>query len=108
MAPIVEAQMAIEERKSRGLHGGMNFTFGNPARAANPSLPTERRQLSLRFVVIERHHLFQRCKRTVCGLGREVVDLRRSGEYGALRVEAIELHLQAVGAGEIVFDDKAR
>ena len=111
VAPIVEAQMAIEERKSRGLHGGMNFTFGNPARAANPGL------------------LFNGAKTVVVALRRyrapsptpavqanslrvrprgEVAAYVRSDEYGALRegLRAIELHLQAAGAKtEIVFDD---
>ena len=89
----------------------MNFTFGNPARAANPSL------------------LFNGAKTVVVALRRyrapspipavqanslrvrprgEVAAYVRSDEYGALRegLRAIELHLQAVGAKtEIVFDD---
>ena len=36
--PILEARQAIEERKARGLHAGMTFTFGNPERATDPSL----------------------------------------------------------------------
>lgn len=35
-APFATARRAIEERKAAGLHGGMHFTYGNPARATDP------------------------------------------------------------------------
>ena len=35
--PFVRARQAIEERKAAGLHGGMAFTFKNPARSTDPS-----------------------------------------------------------------------
>ncbi len=34
--PLVEARMAIEERKAAGLHGGMWFTYGRPERSTDP------------------------------------------------------------------------
>ena len=34
--PFEEARSAIEARRTAGLHGGMHFTFGNPARATDP------------------------------------------------------------------------
>jgi epoxyqueuosine reductase len=35
-APFDEARIRIEERKAAGLHGGMAFTYGKPARSADP------------------------------------------------------------------------
>ena len=35
--PLIEARLAIEDRKRRGLHAGMHFTYGNPERATDPS-----------------------------------------------------------------------
>lgn len=34
--PFDEARTRIEERKERGLHGGMHFTYGRPARSTDP------------------------------------------------------------------------
>jgi epoxyqueuosine reductase len=35
--PFVDARHALEERKKRGLDGGMQFTYRNPARSTDPS-----------------------------------------------------------------------
>ncbi|MCD9622437.1 tRNA epoxyqueuosine(34) reductase QueG [Rhabdothermincola salaria] len=35
--PLVEARAAIEERRRVGLHGGMQFTYRNPARSTEPA-----------------------------------------------------------------------
>ena len=35
--PFDRARRTLEERKAAGLHGGMHFTYGNPARATDPS-----------------------------------------------------------------------
>jgi epoxyqueuosine reductase len=39
--PFPEARRAVEERKASGLHGGLRFTYADPARACDPraSLP---------------------------------------------------------------------
>lgn len=34
--PFGEARVALEERKDAGLHGGMKFTYRNPARSTDP------------------------------------------------------------------------
>src|SRR5438128_4559635 len=34
--PFGATRRHLEERKAAGLHGGMHFTFGNPARATDP------------------------------------------------------------------------
>lgn len=43
-APLAEAQAVIESRRRAGLHGGMAFTFRNPARSCDPrrTLPSAR------------------------------------------------------------------
>ena len=35
-SPFTTARSVIEERKERGLHGGMHFTYGRPARSTEP------------------------------------------------------------------------
>ena len=35
-APLAEARVALEERRAAGLHGGMQFTYRNPARSTEP------------------------------------------------------------------------
>jgi epoxyqueuosine reductase len=35
--PFVDTRTALEERKAAGLHGGMHFTYGDPARATDPA-----------------------------------------------------------------------
>jgi epoxyqueuosine reductase len=42
--PLVRARQALEDRRSAGLHGGMAFTYRNPARSTTPSrtLPSAR------------------------------------------------------------------
>src|SRR5438309_248203 len=34
--PFERARVALEERKRDGLHGGMHFTYGDPARSTDP------------------------------------------------------------------------
>ena len=36
-APMTRARRVIEQRKAAGLHGGMQFTYRNPARSTEPS-----------------------------------------------------------------------
>ena len=36
-APFEETRVALEQRRERGLHGGMAFTYRNPARSTDPS-----------------------------------------------------------------------
>lgn len=35
--PFTEARVALDERRGEGLHGGMQFTYRNPARATEPA-----------------------------------------------------------------------
>ncbi len=43
-SPFEDTRRHLEERKAAGLHGGMHFTYGNPARSTDParSLPGAR------------------------------------------------------------------
>jgi epoxyqueuosine reductase len=36
-APFVDTRRHLEERKAAGLHGGMHFTYGDPARSTDPA-----------------------------------------------------------------------
>ncbi|HUS62092.1 MAG TPA: tRNA epoxyqueuosine(34) reductase QueG [Acidimicrobiales bacterium] len=46
--PFDVARCALEERKAAGLHGGMHFTYGNPARSTDP----ERALVGARSLVV--------------------------------------------------------
>jgi epoxyqueuosine reductase len=46
--PFTEARLALEERKAAGLHGGMKFTYRNPARSTDP----ERTMAGARTLVV--------------------------------------------------------
>src|SRR4030088_1546873 len=35
--PFVDTRRHLEERKAAGLHGGMQFTYRNPARSTDPA-----------------------------------------------------------------------
>src|SRR5436190_22917388 len=35
--PFTATRRLLEERKAAGLHAGMHFTFGNPARSTDPT-----------------------------------------------------------------------
>ena len=35
--PLMDARRDLKDRKQRGLHGGMHFTYGNPERATSPA-----------------------------------------------------------------------
>lgn len=39
--PFEQARHALEERKAAGLHGGMHFTYGDPARSTDPARALE-------------------------------------------------------------------
>lgn len=36
-APFLDVRAILEQRKAAGLHGGMHFTYGDPARATDPA-----------------------------------------------------------------------
>jgi epoxyqueuosine reductase len=112
--PIVEARLAIEERKARGLHAGMTFTYGNADRATDPSQLFEGARSVL--VGIRRYQppsaMTQRMRRASPkqreGATGAVAAYVSSDEYGLLRegLEAIAAHLEASGAqAEVVMDD---
>ena len=112
--PIVEARQAIEDRKARGLHAGMTFTYGNADRATDPSQLFEGAQSVL--VGIRRyqppsamnHQMRQAADKQKARAAGSVAAYVSSDEYGLLRegLEAIAAHLEAFGAqAEVVMDD---
>ena len=109
--PILEARQAIEERKARGLHAGMTFTFGNPERATDPSLLFEGAEsvvVALRRYAPPAAPLNETLEPNQKTPKGTVAAYVRSEEYGSLRkgLEAIAEHLTLLGARtEIVMDD---
>ena len=112
--PIVDARQAIEERKARGLHAGMTFTYGNAERATDPSQLFEGARSVL--VGIRRYQppspMAQQTRQAPHNQRSRAVGsvaaYVSSDEYGLLRegLEAIAAHLETFGAhAEVVMDD---
>lgn len=80
--PFVEALGSIEERKRAGLHAGMQFTYRNPNRSADPrrTLPSARS-----LVVAARSYPAGEPEPSISGRGR-VAWCATDDHYGALRV----------------------
>lgn len=103
--PLVEARAAIEERKARGLHGGMHFTYGRPDRSCDPGriLPEARS-----IVVALRRYDGGEVDLAAghAAVGRYVV----RDEYGQLAsaLEAMSEVLERRGAASVVVMDDNR
>ena len=101
--PLMEARRELEDRKQRGLHGGMHFTYGNPKRATSPADLMEGAQSLV--VALRRYDAPSDVTRP--GFGSIAHYVARD-EYGQLRsgLEAVASFLHAQGsAAEVVFDD---
>lgn len=101
--PLMDARRALKERKQRGLHGGMHFTYGNPERATSPADLLEGAQSIV--VALRRYDAPLSSARS--GLASVAHYVARD-EYGQLRsgLEAVASYLHSQGsAAEVVFDD---
>jgi len=113
--PLTEARIAIEDRKNRGLHAGMHFTYGNPERATDPSQLFEGARsvlVALRSYKAPSvgHFEVWNAETGVAGGGPEglVASYVCSDEYGMLRqgLRAVASYLESFGArAEVVMDD---
>ena len=113
--PLAEARVAIEERKRQGLHAGMNFTYGNPERATDPSQLFNGAQTIL--VAVRRYRPPSVDDQQTSGAGTKeeanspkglVASYVCSDEYGKLRegLTVVAKYLEEFGARvEIVMDD---
>jgi epoxyqueuosine reductase len=54
--PFAETRVVLEERRAAGLHGGMQFTYRNPARSTDPS----RTMAGARSLVVGAHRYLRR------------------------------------------------
>ncbi len=63
--PFTRARAALEERKAAGLHGGMQFTYRNPATLHRTRPPARRRSLARRRGLAYRRGTWSRPLRTV-------------------------------------------
>lgn len=101
--PMDRARAALEHRKAAGLHGGMQFTFRNPARSTDPgaAVPGARA-----LVVGARSYLLDEPERPVEPSGR-VGRYAWVDHYRPLReaLWAVARHLRADGWKAVVFAD---
>lgn len=113
--PLIEARLAIEDRKRRGLHAGMHFTYGNPERATDPSQLFDGARSILVALRSYKAPSFEsadlwNAKTEVSSSGPEglVASYVCSDEYGMLREGLMKVasYLESFGArAEVVMDD---
>ena len=109
--PFTEARVALDERKARDLHGGMQFTYRNPARSTEPA----RALAGVRCLVVgAKAYPSETVAPTDAAAGRgplaRVARYATGDHYGALRLglEAIAAHLRAEGwQARVILDDNA-
>jgi epoxyqueuosine reductase len=104
--PFTATREDIEQRRAAGLHGGMHFTYGDPARSTDPSraLPGARS-----LVVGARRYRRSDPPAPVAPSGA-VARYARADHYGALRAALGEVasHLRAAGwRARVLCDDNA-
>lgn len=80
-APFLSTRADLEERKDAGLHGGMHFTYGNPARSTDPGQALE----GARSLVVGARHYRRADPRRPAHAVAVVARYARSDHYGALR-----------------------
>jgi len=106
-APFDRARAALEERKAAGLHGGMHFTYGDPARATDPGRSlTGARSL----VVGARSYLRRAADRPGRATAARVARYSWSDHYAVLRdaLGAVARRLEEDGWRAIVLVDDNR
>ena len=105
--PFVDVRATLEERRAQGLHGGMAFTYRNPARSTEPgrALPDARS-----LVVGARAYLEAEGGPPGGGPAGRVARYARTDHYGELRagLDAVALVLRAAGwRTRVLVDDNA-
>lgn len=95
--PFEDTRRILEERRDRGLHGGMQFTYRNPARATDPSVTVPG---AASLVVGALHYAQQPPPRPAGAVGR-VARYATSDHYDRLR-RALE------SAAEVLRDEGHR
>jgi epoxyqueuosine reductase len=105
--PFVEVRTTLDERKAAGLHGGMSFTYRNPARSTDPERSlTEVKAL----VVAARSYLSEDPPIDLSGPVGRIARYAWSDHYAALRLGLQEIATVLKDAGwraRVVADDNA-
>jgi epoxyqueuosine reductase len=106
--PFASTREQLESRKAAGLHGGMHFTYGDPARSTDPTAALEGART---LVVAARSYRRQSPQTTTSG--RAVGQVARYSwrdEYAPLRaaLDVLAAHLDAAGhRTRVLVDDNA-
>ena len=104
--PFTETRNDLEERRAQGLHGGMQFTYRNPARSTEPG----RILHGARALIVGAHAYRRTCPTRPPGALGRVAAYAWEDHYADLRaeLEAIAGHLTAEGhQARVVADDNA-
>lgn len=105
--PFVEVRSTLIERKAAGLHGGMSFTYRNPARSTDPCLALPEARALL---VGARSYLTDDPETSVEGPSGRVARYAWDDHYGTLRegLDAMGRVLKAAGwRARVLADDNA-
>jgi epoxyqueuosine reductase len=105
-APFDDTRAVLEERRRAGLHGGMAFTYRNPARSTTPSRALE----GARAIVVGAHRYRRTDPAAPDGRSAVVARYARDDHYAELRrrLDAVAAHLGAGGwRSVVVVDDNA-
>ena len=104
--PFTEVERVLHERKAAGLHGGMNFTYRNPARSTDP-----RRVLAGAQAIVVGARRYRRDERmTRPPAAGRVAGYSWSDHYAQLRDALIETTASLAAAGwncRVLADDNA-
>jgi epoxyqueuosine reductase len=104
--PFAGTRRHLEERRAAGLHGGMHFTYGNPARSTDPS----RTVPGARALVVGARHYRRADPPAPDQPVGAVARYARSDHYGALRRALGEVAAALHAAGwqaRVLCDDNA-
>jgi epoxyqueuosine reductase len=104
--PFAGTRRHLEERRAAGLHGGMHFTYGDPARSTDPS----RTVPGARALVVGARRYRRADPPAPDGPAGAVARYARSDHYGALRqaLGAVAAELLAAGwQARVLCDDNA-
>ena len=105
-SPFTEARVALRERKSAGLHGGMAFTYRNPERSTTPSRVID----GARAIVVGAHRYRRADEPAPERPAGIVARYARDDHYAALRagLTAVAERLRSDGwKAMVVADDNA-
>lgn len=110
--PFLDTRATLVARRAAGLHGGMQFTFRNPARATEPDriLPGARALVVGALAYLRQDPTDDRAPDTSARPTGSVARYARHDHYGALRVALDRMagHLVADGwRARVVVDDNA-